>query len=210
MKNISLKLSVWVVALGLTAMADASTVTFSNQSTATDTYLVVDEHYTAFQFTATTTGTLTSIDLPLARYSGDFAFSPLVQLSENGAGDTVGTSLETWCCSSPTVPVYSGSGAFPSPVTFTSSLAPLLTAGSKYWLAVSWENPVWWQRAGEPLPGYDISNTFHVPHYETWAQPGAFTVNVQPVPLPAAAWLMISAVGALGATMRRKRAARTE
>jgi hypothetical protein len=170
----------------------------------------------AVSFTAASTANLANVVVPLTLVfpatgtaSGNFTIS----LTQNNAGQP-GTLIEDWI-----VPASNlGTANNPALITYFSSLTPLLTAGTQYWLTVSGNSALkgFWNlnNTGDTLTD-SVMNTFGgsppVWNIVSSSIPsdirGAMAVNgVTPVPLPAAGWLLLSGLGGLGALARRRKA----
>jgi hypothetical protein len=148
---------------------------------------------TAIEFTASATGVLQQLGLSLTTANGPSALAT-IQISTNNSGQ-IGSVLETL---NNTVS-RTDTNAVVDPLTeFSSNGAVTLTAGQQYWVSVT-------GFAGE----WNFVGLDYQPVYlgGTYVSTGTFApslqVTVAPVPVPAAAWLMLSGIVSLGAMVRK-------
>lgn len=152
-----------------------------------------------YRFTSSLTGALTGFNVAIGNTWGDRSPRPFtLSLYSNGASDTLGTLFGT----------FSGlsTGEYPATnaVATVAATGPSLSSGSQYWLVVSTDSSsaLTWNIANgaSDLPGYS-SNIFGT-SYGSFP-PGAFSVQVNPVPEPAT--VIALGAGALALVRRKMR-----
>jgi hypothetical protein len=159
-------------------------------------------------FTAADSGYLTSLQISLLDTGTPAPGNPiLLSLYTNSGSNTFGSLLETFTITSP-LPTLPSSAAS----ELTSVLHPQLTAGASYFLVAESPNnrfAVWQENitgaTGLVLARYDAGSWSP----QSGTSLGGFALNgdtVAPVPLPASAWLLISALACLALVSRRGQA----
>lgn len=153
---------------------------------------------------------LTSIILPLSILPSNGAYAGTAELVTDNSGLPGSSVLATF--SVPAIAsLYPSFGDY----TLTPDSGATLAANTDYWLVLKDSGPGDFYWAGTHTDTPSILNSAHSQNggtswtAPTWSPNGAFMlqVNASPVPLPAAAWLMLSGLGALGAFTRRSRSA---
>jgi hypothetical protein len=153
--------------------------------------------------TLTASGNLASITvgLPWVTFTPPAAAGSFNVTVYTNNGGTLGTPLETLFGTS-TVQYSSSLNTFAF-ATAVSTAHPLLSSGQSYWFVVdgSTNSGLMWQGVqGQPnVPGVQFFGTGGGGNYFTGPQGSLIVNDLSPVPLPAAGWLLLSALGGLAA-----------
>ncbi|MGO9243685.1 MAG: VPLPA-CTERM sorting domain-containing protein [Verrucomicrobiia bacterium] len=177
------------------SVVHASTIAFDDTSNAYDNAWTTTS-LTAIQFTATATGVLQQLGLSFTTANGPSALAT-IQISTDNSGQ-IGSALQTL---NSTVTRTDTNAVINPLTTFTSNGTVTLTAGQRYWVSVTGFAGDWNFVAFDYQPVY-LSGTY----VTTGTFAPSLQVTVAPVPLPAAAWLMLSGLGGLGALARNRQA----
>jgi len=169
----------------------------------TDSYGISSGDLFGFEFTASSTASLSSIEIALGLFGGD----PTVTLY---SGSPSGTVLESWTAV-PSLSVLDGSDLVTLPVSSSSNPTnpPTLQEGSSYWLVVSndssdaiaWGETLLTDAEGNPLSGlvYDSEEN---PNTDPGTM-GAFEVTGVSVPEPVTALFLGPTLVGLAVIRRR-------
>jgi hypothetical protein len=194
------------------APVHADTIAFSNLSAGNGSFGRVGSASNPFGelFQSGAAGNLTSATLALGYLFTNQANTPfnLSIYSDNSSGQ-IGSLLDTM---SGDLTIQDQNHTVGSPfndlVTLTSTAHPYLSSGGLYWFVVSDQigASVWRATDGAASLG-DYANGQYNP---VGLASSALSFSVAPVPLPPAAWLMLSGLAGLAGWARRRRAAAAE
>jgi len=156
----------------------------------------------AYAFTPTETFTFSSAQLPMNLVTGPNHFQVLLMTSSGGLP---GTIIETITLTD-AVPMFP-----PQIVVANSSLHPVLTAGTQYWLAVFAPEPstfgIWnhsFDDFSTPQARGFVSPTGPWVETNILIKP-AFQINGEPVPEPSTMLLLGTGLASLGTAVRKRR-----
>ena len=211
MKPKSVSLALLVVALLAAALPAQAVDTFSNLDPGPTIYdrnlaYGVGRNFPeGFLFTATVSGTLSGIQIPMNNPANDSRIIPFsLALYTNNSSDELGSLLGSYTGQS--TGVYH-QGTSSSLVSISPTISPVsISAGSQYWLVAS-ENTLLsftlgWNAANTGLTKHYFFDSSQ-PQYAINRRSDAFSVQVTPVPEPTT--FVALGLGGVVAMRRRRR-----
>lgn len=208
MKNIKVIVASAIsAALLMPSLSQADMILDTGTPAGSSTYILSTAQFLAAEFSATANQTVTGLSAYLTQGSGT--------IGDHFVFDIYANSGFTNRPSSRPAPVFTTTGTYTGNGWNTTSVNWTPNSSGYYWLALQVSSTT--QTRGLSLPGEASSTTGTVPalafayagtngQYSLSGAP-AVGLQVNAVPLPAAAWLLGSGLLGIGATLRRKKEA---